>query len=185
MQNEDGSSAAVSLSQIATASMGGNSLSLEASCTHSSPISPPPFMVGAVELETDLLTGEARVIEYDACVDCGTALNPNLVRVQAEGGILQGIGMALMENVTRDARGRVLENSFMDYKIPSRLDCGKIRVEFEGSYEPTGPFGAKSIGEVVINTPSPAIAEAIHQATGHYFRELPITPEKIAMAGVE
>ena len=74
-----------------------------------------------------------------------------------------------------------LENSLMQYKIPTRLDTGKIRVEFESSYEPTGPFGAKSIGEIVINTPSPAIAQAVYNATGHWFRELPITPEKIAM----
>ena len=69
----------------------------------------------------------------------------------------------------------------MQYKIPTREDIGKIRVEFESSYEPTGPFGAKSIGEIVINTPSPAITQAIYNATGHWFRELPITPEKIAM----
>ena len=67
----------------------------------------------------------------------------------------------------------------MQYKIPTRQDVGRIHVEFESSYEPTGPFGAKSIGEVVINTPSPAIAHAIYNATGVWHRELPITPEKI------
>ena len=71
------------------------------------------------------------------------------------------------------------ENSLMQYKIPSRLDVGTIRVEFEGSYEPTGPFGAKSIGEVVINTPPPAIADAVYNAVGVRIRELPITAEKI------
>ena len=69
----------------------------------------------------------------------------------------------------------------MQYKIPTRLDMGKLRVEFESSYEPTGPFGAKSIVEIVINTPSPALAHAIYNATGLRFRELPITSEKIAM----
>jgi CO/xanthine dehydrogenase Mo-binding subunit len=69
----------------------------------------------------------------------------------------------------------------MEYKIPTRLDMGKLRVEFETSYEPTGPFGAKSIGEIVINTPGPAIAHAIYRATGVYHRELPITPEQIVM----
>ena len=73
-------------------------------------------------------------------------------------------------------------NSFMQYKIPTRLDIGQIRVEFESSYEPTGPFGAKSIGEIVIDTPSPAIAAAIYAATKKRFYELPITSEKIAMA---
>jgi CO/xanthine dehydrogenase Mo-binding subunit len=75
-----------------------------------------------------------------------------------------------------------MENSFMQYKLPTRLDMGHLRVEFEHSYEPTGPFGAKSIGEIVINTPSPAIAHAIYRATGVWHRELPITPEQIAMS---
>ena len=171
----------VSLKEIATASMCGNEISLEASYTHSSPISPPPFMVGAAEIEVDLLTGEVSVLDYAAVVDCGTPVNPNLARVQAEGGIVQGIGMALTENITYDDKGRVLENSLMQYKIPTRTDIGNIRVEFESSYEEAGPFGAKSIGEVVINTPLPAIADAVYNATGLRFYELPITPEQIAM----
>ena len=81
----------VTLADIATASMCGNDISLSVTNTHSSPISPPPFMVGAAEVEVDLLTGESHIVEYDACVDCGTPVNPNLARVQAEGGILQGI----------------------------------------------------------------------------------------------
>lgn len=171
----------ISLFNIATASMAGNSIALEVTTTHSSPISPPPFMVGAVELETDTLTGEVKVIEFDACVDCGTPVNINLARVQAEGGILQGIGMALTENITYSPKGKMYEDSLMQYKIPSREDIGHIHVEFESSYEESGPFGAKSIGEVVINTPLPAIADAIYNATGYRFYELPITPEQIAM----
>ncbi|HKM34560.1 MAG TPA: molybdopterin cofactor-binding domain-containing protein [Lachnospiraceae bacterium] len=170
----------VSLMDIATASMCGNTISLEVTETHTSPISPPPFMVGAAEIELDPLTGEVTVVDYAAAVDCGTTVNPNLARVQAEGGILQGIGMALMENITYTEKGHVIENSFMQYKIPSRLDIGHIRVEFESSFEQAGPFGAKSIGEVVINTPLPAIADAVYNATGKRFYELPITPEKIA-----
>ena len=80
---------------------------------------------------------------------------------------------------TIDAKGRMMTDSFMQYKIPTRLDFDKIRVEFESSYEPTGPFGAKSIGEIVINTPAPAIAQAVYNATGVWVNELPITPEKI------
>lgn len=87
--------------------------------------------------------------------------------------------MAMFEDVTRSEKGQVYENSFMQYKLPTRVDVGNIRVEFESSYEPTGPFGVKSIGEVVINTPSPAIAAAVANATGVQIRELPITPEKI------
>jgi putative selenate reductase molybdopterin-binding subunit len=175
----------VSLADIATASMCGNGIALEATVTNSSPISPPPFMVGAAEVEVDLETGEAKVIDYAAAVDCGTPVNPNLARVQAEGGILQGIGMALTENITYNKLGKLAENSLMQYKIPTRVDIGKIRVDFESSYENEGPFGAKSIGEVVINTPLPAVADAIYNATGTRFYELPITPEEIAMAVLE
>lgn len=170
----------VSRREIAVASQCGNTIALEATRTHSSKTSPPPFMAGAAEVEVDLETGETEVIQYVAAVDCGTPVNPNLARVQAEGGILQGIGMALTEDITY-RNGRVLENSLMQYKIPTRQDIGHIRVEFESSYENLGPFGAKSIGEVVINTPLPAVTAAVQNATGLWFRELPITPEKIVM----
>lgn len=172
----------VSLEEIGTASMCGNEIELVATKTHTSQISPPPFMVGAALVEVDTLTGEAKVIEYDACVDCGTPINPNLARVQAEGGIGQGIGMVLTENIQYDEKGRLSENSFMQYKIPTRQDYGKIRVEFESSFEEEGPFGAKSIGEVVINTPLPAISDALSRICGKRFTTLPITPEQIAMA---
>ena len=153
-----------------------------ASATHTSPISPPPYMVGMVEIELDRETGGVEVLDYVAVVDCGTPINPNLARIQTEGGLVQGIGMALYEDVTYNGKGKITETSFMQYKVPTRLDMGRLRVEFESSYEPSGPFGAKSIGEIVINTPSPAIAQAIHRATCVWHRELPITPEKILMA---
>lgn len=175
----------VSLSDIAYDSMVFNNEALKQTVSHSSKTSPPPFMAGACELETDPETGEVKVIEYVGVVDCGTPLNPNLTRIQAEGGILQGIGMALSEDINYTAKGTVLENSFMEYKIPSRMDVEKITVDFKPSYESLGPFGAKSIGEVVINTPSPAIQEAVYQACGKRFYELPIKAEDIAFAGYE
>ena len=138
-------------------------------------------MAGMVELEVDKETGGVEILNYAAVVDCGTPINPNLARIQAEGGIVQGIGMALHENVSYTERGSIMEDSFMQYKIPTRLDMGKLHVEFETSDEPTGPYGAKSIGEVVINTPAPAIAHAIFRATGVWHRTLPITPEKILL----
>ena len=95
-----------------------------------------------------------------AVVDCGTPINPNLARVQTEGGIAQGIGMALWEDVQYTDKGKIRNNSFMQYKIPTRQDIGNFRVDFECSYEKSGPFGAKSIGELVIDTPCPALAEA-------------------------
>lgn len=175
----------VLLKDIATKSMCGNREPVQVTVTHSSPTSPPPLMVGMAELEVDKETGAVELLDYVAVVDCGTPMNPNLTRIQTEGGLAQGIGMALYEDITYSKKGRILENSFMQYKIPSRLDIGRLRVEFESSYEETGPFGAKSIGEVVINTPSPAIAHAIFNATGVWHRELPITPEKILMGMME
>lgn len=176
---KDGSS--ISRKDIGNAIMCAGENALFATEAHSSPVSPPPFMAGAVEVEVDPETGSVKLIDYAAVVDCGTVVNPNLARVQVEGGLVQGIGMALHENITYNEKGELAENCLMQYKIPTRMDMGKLRVEFDSSYEPTGPFGAKSIGEIVINTPAPAIAQAIYNATGLRFTELPITPEKIAM----
>jgi CO/xanthine dehydrogenase Mo-binding subunit len=172
----------VTLHDLATKSMCFNTIPLVATESNSQPVSPPPYMVGMVEIELDPGTGKVDILDYVAVVDCGTVINKNLAKVQTEGGIVQGIGMALSEAVTYNAKGKIAETSFMQYKIPTRLDMGKLRIDFESSYEPTGPFGAKSIGEIVINTPSPAIAGAISAATGAWHRELPITPEKVLMA---
>ena len=129
-------------------------------------------------MEIDLQTGKITPVDYVAVVDCGTVINANLARVQTEGGIVQGIGMALYEDIQYTPAGKLKNRNFISYNIPTRLDMGQIRVDFESSYEKTGPFGAKSIGEVVINTPSPAIADAVYNGTGLRFRELPITSEK-------
>lgn len=147
--------------------------------TFGSPVSPPPFVAGFAEVEVDRETGKTELLDYVAVVDCGTAINPVLARVQAEGGIVQGIGLAMYEEVAYNDKGGLQTNSFMQYKIPCRKDIRSIRVAFEESYEPTGPFGAKSIGEVVTNTPAPAIVHAIVNAVGARITELPVTPEKV------
>ena len=172
----------VSLSEIAAKSQCNCRLAPEATAQHSSPVSPPPYMVGMVEIELDRETGVVEVLDYAAVVDCGIPINPALARIQVEGGIVQGIGHTLMEDVTRTPKGAIRESSLFTYRLPTRLDTGRINVEFEHSYEPTGPFGAKSIGEIVINTPGPALAQAIYRATGVWHRELPILPEHILLA---
>ena len=179
VRTEDGKE--VTLQQIAGKATCGVCSELQVVKEYSSPISPPPFMVGAAEVEVDKETGQINVIDYVGVIDCGTPINPNLARVQAEGGIGQGIGMVLYEDVQYTDKGKIRNNSFMQYKIPNRMDIPKVRIEFESSYEKTGPFGAKSIGELVIDTPCPAIANAVYNATGVRVRELPITPEKVAM----
>ena len=179
LEEVEGEMNSVSLFEIGVKTQVNNNQETQFTATVSSPVSPPPYMAGMAEVEIDTETGEIRMINYEATVDCGTPVNPNLARVQTEGGIAQGIGMALFEDISYGKHGEIRERNFMQYKIPTRQDVGRINVEFEASYEPTSPFGAKSIGEVVINTPSPAITHAVYNATGVWHRELPITPEKI------
>ncbi len=172
----------MSLADLAdTCFNGGIAKALIASDSHMSPTSPPPFMVGIAEVDVDKLTGEIKVHDYVSVVDCGTVINPNLARVQAEGGIVQGIGMALSEDITYSDDGKMRNRNFLQYKLPTRVDVPSVRVEFESSYEDNGPFGAKSIGEVVINTPTSAIASAVKHATGVQVRTLPITAEKVLL----
>lgn len=170
----------ITLAKIAELNvLGSGRHQLVGNATYGSPTSPPPYMVGFAEVEVDPQTGKVEPIDYVAVIDCGTVINPNLARIQAEGGLVQGIGLALYEQVRYDSKGRMTTDDFMQYKIPCRKDVGTIRVSFVESYEPTGPFGAKSIGEVVTNTPAPAIVHAVYNAVGVSITELPITPEKV------
>nr|WP_241426752.1 molybdopterin cofactor-binding domain-containing protein [Dysosmobacter acutus] len=152
---------------------------LTATAQHCCTYSAPPLMAGFAEVEVDTATGKVSVTDFLGVVDCGTVINPALATVQAQGGILQGIGMALYEAVSCSPEGKLRTNSFLQYKIPVRPDAPPIRIAFEPDWEPTGPFGAKSIGEVVINTPCPAIADAVFQAVGVSCASLPITPETV------
>lgn len=144
----------------------------------------PPYMAGFAEVEVDTETGQVDVIDFVGMIDCGTPINPKLARIQAEGGIVQGFGLALCEAVHYDSRGRQISESLMEYKIPSRDDMKtNITVDFVETYDSTGPYGAKSIGEVVINCSVPSIHDAIYNATGIWMSdvELPMTPEKVLM----
>lgn len=145
----------------------------------------PPYVAGFAEVEVDTETGKIDVIEFVETVDCGTVINPKLAKIQTEGGIVQGIGMALFEDVKETSKGKMISNTLMQYKIPCRTDINNVTVEFADGYDKTGPFGAKSIGEVVINPVSPAIADAVYNAVGIRIRELPITPEKVKLMLLE
>ncbi|MGL5694650.1 MAG: xanthine dehydrogenase family protein molybdopterin-binding subunit, partial [Peptostreptococcaceae bacterium] len=161
--------------------VGPNKEQLIGFASHGSEVSPPPYIAGFVETEVDKETGKVSIVDYVAIVDCGTVINRNLATIQTEGGIVQGIGFALFEEVRYLENGQMDTNTFMQYKIPARCDVGQVRVDFVETYEPTGPFGAKSIGEVVINTPAPAIQDAIYNAVGVRINTLPMTPEKVFM----
>jgi CO/xanthine dehydrogenase Mo-binding subunit len=169
----------VALKDLANDVQGGSDDWCSATAGTVSPLSPPPFMVGMVEIDLDPETGKVVPMDYKAVVDCGTVVNPNLARVQTEGGLVQGIGMALYEGQRYNPKGTNELRNFLQYKVPSRLDVCPIEIEFIPSYEPNNLFGAKSIGELVIDTPSPAIANAIFNATGVLYHELPITPEQV------
>lgn len=142
-------------------------------------VSPPPFMSAYAEVEVDLETGEYEICNYVTVTDCGTTINPMLARGQVEGGVVQGLGMACFEDVKYDKKGNLLSNNFLNYHIPTHKEIHKLTTEFADSYEPTGPFGAKSVGEIGIDTPPAVICNAIYNATGVRIHKLPITPEKI------
>ncbi len=144
--------------------------------------SPPPYLAGFAEVEVDIETGKVEVLKYTAVTDCGTAINPSLAKIQVEGALAQGIGMALFEEAGRSSLGHLLNNNLMYYNIPTRMDIHEITVEFAESYDPSGPYGAKSVGEIGIDTPPAAIANAIYNAVGVRMTELPFTPEKVFMA---
>ena len=161
---------------------GPNMHTLSATGSYSGDVSPPPYMAGFCEVEVDTETGKVDVLDYVAITDCGTPINTGLAKVQVEGGLMQGIGMTLYENVVLAKNGKMLSNNFMHYKIPTREDVKQLRVELAESYDPTGPFGAKSVGEIGIDTPLAAISNAVYNATGVRVRNLPLTPEKILKA---
>lgn len=182
IQRRDGKGA-ISLKDLSTGLFyHANQRQLVASDSYVGQKSPPPYMAGFAEVEVDLETGKIDLLNYAAVVDCGTTINPHLARIQVEGGLVQGIGMAMYEEVKYSGGGKLLNNNMMFYTIPTRKDIHQIMVEFAESYEPSGPYGAKSVGEIGIDTPPAAIANAVYHATGVRIKELPITPEKVLMA---
>jgi len=132
------------------------------------------------EVEVDIRTGKVKVLEIVDAVDCGRVINPIGLEGQVDGGVIQGLGYTLMENLHRGGKHRVLNSGFLDYKVPTALDAPRIRSIFVESVEPSGPFGAKGGGESAgaVST-SAAIANAIYDAVGVRIRELPITAEKV------
>lgn len=178
-----GSDASISLADLSTQLYYSHKQKQLLVCeSFSGEVSPPPFMAGFAEVEIDVETGKIDLIDYTAVVDCGVTINPNLALIQVEGGLVQGIGMTLYEEVKYSEAGRLLTNNYMKYNLPTRNEIKKLTVEFAESYEPTGPHGAKSVGEIGIDTPPAAIANAIYNAIGIRFTKLPITAEDILLA---
>ncbi len=153
-----------------------------ASASHISYDCPPPFAAHFAEVSVDTETGRVEVLKYVAAVDCGTAINPQLAEGQTLGGIHFGLGYALTEEYHFGQRGQLLNPRFLDYKIFSAADMPEIKVILVPTFEPTGPFGAKSVSEIPTNGPAPAIGNAIFVAVGIRLRELPFTPERVLKA---
>ena len=134
------------------------------------------------EVDVDDETGEVDVLRICAAHDCGTAINPMLVEGQVEGGISMGVGMALQEEMLFDANGRIVNPSLTNYIMPTSLDMPEIHVDIVQGFDPTGPFGAKGVGEPTAVPTAAAILNAIHDAVGVRITALPATAEKVLAA---
>ncbi|HQM38140.1 MAG TPA: molybdopterin-dependent oxidoreductase [Candidatus Bipolaricaulis anaerobius] len=152
---------------------------IAATASFACPESPPPFAAFFCEVAVDRETGVVRVERFVVAADCGVAIHPQAAEGQLEGAVLQGIGHALCEEMLFSPRGRCVNAGFFDYKIPSSLDAPEIEAILVPSEEPTGPWGAKSISEVGINGPLPAISNAIYDAVGARMVRAPFTPERV------
>jgi putative selenate reductase molybdopterin-binding subunit len=172
----------VSMADVARHAMYKDKVQIMDGASHWNTDSPPPFCATFAEVEVDIETGKVRVVELVSAVDCGVAINPMAAEGQVEGAVAQGIGYALTEEMQLDEKGRMLNPNFLDYKVLSAKDMPKLRTILVETEEPLGPYGAKSISEVPINGPTPAIANAIYHAIGIRFRHLPITSERVLKA---
>lgn len=143
---------------------------------------PPAFAAHFAEVEVDVETGEIRVLNFVAAHDVGTAINPQLVEAQVEGCVGQGIGYTLTEDMIYDENAKLLNNNLHDYKVPRSMDMCPIETIIVEAYEPSGPFGAKSVGEMAIAPVPPAIANAVYDAIGVRINSLPYTKEKVLAA---
>lgn len=159
-----------------------NQHQIAANSSHITKASPPPFSAHFVEIEVDTLTGRVKILEYVAAIDCGTAINPKLAEGQTEGAVVNGISYALWEHFIFNDKGVMQNPSFRSYKIMRTVDLPKLKTILVPSYEPTGPFGAKSVSEISINGALPAISNAIYHATGKRITEGPFTPDRVLNA---
>jgi len=172
----------VSMSEVALHAMYKEKTQIMDGASHFNTDSPPPFCATFAEVEVDTETGRIRVVHLATAVDPGMAINPMQAEGQVEGAVTQGMGFALTEELILDRAGRPVNANFTDYKVFSALDMPELTTILVQTDEPLGPFGAKSISEVPINGPAPAIANAIYKAIGVRFRKLPIRPEDVLRA---
>lgn len=148
---------------------------------------PPAYTAHYIEVEVDMGTGKIKPVKAVIGCDAGTVINPELAEGQLHGGLFRGMSYALLEDTKYDEKtGELTNKGFLtDFKIltpPDLPSLENIRIFFTNTYEPTGPFGAKGIGEAALNPVPAAVANAVYNATGTRFREIPITPGKVLEA---
>jgi xanthine dehydrogenase molybdenum-binding subunit len=150
---------------------------------------PPAYVTDFVEVEVDTWTGNVRTIRAVLGNDSGTIVNPDGAIGQLEGGLSRGMGMAIYEDIDWDEQGQLRSKGYLvDAKTPGMMESphlDELSTHSANTYEPTGPFGAKGLGEAALNPVPAAYANAIYNATGIRFYELPITPEKLLKAIME
>ena len=167
---------------IGSASWNPPTVPLDPETGQGKPFSTYVYATQIAEVEVDDETGEVVVLRIVASHDCGTPINPMLVEGQVEGGISMGVGFALQEEILFDAAGRQVNPNLTNYIMPTTLDMPEIEVNIVQSYDPTGPFGAKGVGEPTSVPTAAAIANAIYDAVGVRVTSLPMTSEKVLAA---
>ncbi len=153
-----------------------------ATASHMSLVSPPPFAAQYAEVEVDTETGQVTVKKLVMAVDCGIAINPITASGQVEGGMTQALGYAHCEEMVYDDDGTPLATRFGEYRLYQAHEMPETRVIFVETFEPTGPFGAKAVAEIPKDGVAPALASAIHDATGVWIPQIPFTPERVWQA---
>jgi putative selenate reductase molybdopterin-binding subunit len=164
-----------------------NQHQIMATASHMSYDSPPPFGCQAADLEVDIKTGEVTIKRLVMAVDCGVPINPATASGQIEGGNMQACGYAHCEEMTYDASGNVHQRRLGQYRIYSADETPALESILIQTYEPSGPYGAKAVAEIPMDGVAPAIANAVHHATGKRFYQIPLTPERVwkGLRGIE
>jgi CO/xanthine dehydrogenase Mo-binding subunit len=156
-----------------------NQYQIQASASNFPVESPPPFIAQFAEVEVNIRTGEVKVLEFVSAVDCGMALHPKLAEGQVEGAAINGISYALTEEYLFDKNGRMINSAFSHYKLFTGADLPVMKTFLVDSWEETGPYGAKSVGEIAMNGALPAIANAIYDAAGVRLNKAPFTQDRV------
>jgi putative selenate reductase molybdopterin-binding subunit len=171
---------AVTLAEVALNSLHNeNQHQIMATASHMSYVSPPPVGAQFVEVAVDVETGQLTVERVLMAVDCGRVINPLTAAGQVEGGLIQALGFAHCEDMVFDADGRLVNARLGPYRVYKSDETPAVDVIFVQTDEPSGPFGAKSVSEIPMDGTAPALASAIHDATGVWMRQVPFTPERV------